>query len=189
MKISPITIQYSTIIPVKYFTTCECNSENVSVYNIVLGDATYLADVFCFWCLRSGVFVTNLAARNQGMKSQALSSLRAVFPKLICIPVPKDVNEVVVGLTGPRHEILDSTFWTESCDHRAVDGGRGYSSEVHEQSASNGGSVEIEQIRVAGEVRDRMTDMARIAGAHSSHDPQVLKNELLELFSSAMVVL
>ena len=49
--------------------------------------------------------------------------------------------------------------------------------------------MEIEQIRVTSEVRDRMADMARVAGAHSSRDPEELKNELLELVSNATVVL
>ena len=132
--------------------------------------------------------MTNLAARNQEMKSQALSSLHVAFPKLICIPVPEDINEVVIGLPQPRHEILDADFWTESHDCHVVDGGCGYSSETHKGAVTNE-SVKSVQIRVTSEVRERMADMACIAATHSSHDPEELKNELLKLFSSATVVL
>ena len=132
--------------------------------------------------------MTNLAARNQEMKSQALSSLRAAFSKLICIPVPEDVNEVVIGLAHPRHDILEPAFWSGPHDYHVVSGGRGCSGEALAGAISDG-VVESEQIRVSDAVRERMADMACVAATQGSHGPEELKKELLELFSSATVVL
>ena len=45
-----------------------------------------------------GIFVTNLAARNIEMKKEFLRQLSDYFPKLLSIPIPEDVNEIIVGL-------------------------------------------------------------------------------------------
>lgn len=42
--------------------------------------------------------MTNLAARNKGMRTEVLHSISNVFQNLLSIPIPEDINEVVVGL-------------------------------------------------------------------------------------------
>ena len=50
--------------------------------------------------------ITNLCARNKELRSTAISSLLCVFQALLIIPVPHDINEVVVCLTQWRENIL-----------------------------------------------------------------------------------
>ena len=49
-----------------------------------------------------GVFMTNLNARNEELKTEALKSLHRHFPSLLCISVPEDVNQVVSGLPNSQ---------------------------------------------------------------------------------------
>ena len=42
--------------------------------------------------------MTNLVARNKEVKSEILHCLAEVFPSLLSIPIPEDINEVLVGL-------------------------------------------------------------------------------------------
>lgn len=44
------------------------------------------------------MFITNLAARNQALKSEVLREVQVMYPQLLIIPVPEDINEVIVGL-------------------------------------------------------------------------------------------
>ena len=53
-----------------------------------------------------GIMITNLCARNKELRSTAISSLLCVFQALLIIPVPHDINEVVVCLTQWREDIL-----------------------------------------------------------------------------------
>ncbi len=45
----------------------------------------------------SGIFVTNLAARNKEARNDILSSFTKTFINVWTIPVPEDVNEIVVA--------------------------------------------------------------------------------------------
>ena len=52
--------------------------------------------------------MSNLAARNKEMRDSALKSLLDSFPSLLCISIPEDVNQVVVGLpkTVSKEEVV-----------------------------------------------------------------------------------
>ena len=43
--------------------------------------------------------MTNLAARNKDLRSKVLHSVQETYPNLLLIPVPEDVNEVLVALS------------------------------------------------------------------------------------------
>ena len=45
-----------------------------------------------------GLFVTNLAARNREKRTEILRCLSDTFPNLVSIPVPEDINEVIVAV-------------------------------------------------------------------------------------------
>ena len=46
----------------------------------------------------SGIFITNMAARNEEMRLHVLHSLQQVFCTLVCLPLQEDTNDVVVGI-------------------------------------------------------------------------------------------
>ena len=54
-----------------------------------------------------GVFMTNLAARNEKIKGVALKSLVGNFPALLSISIPEDINEIVLGLPD-RSQVVSS---------------------------------------------------------------------------------
>ena len=45
-----------------------------------------------------GLFVTNLAARNEEKRTEILCCLSDTFPNLVSIPVPEDINKVIVAV-------------------------------------------------------------------------------------------
>lgn len=45
-----------------------------------------------------GLLITNVASRNKEMRTEILRSISSTCPTLISIPIPEDINEVVVGL-------------------------------------------------------------------------------------------
>ena len=52
-----------------------------------------------------GALITNLVSRNLEMKNAVLKRLCDMFPQVIGIPVPSDVNEVMVAMVMPREDI------------------------------------------------------------------------------------
>ena len=50
----------------------------------------------------SGIFITNLAARNAQLRAQVLDRLCATFPHLLSFTIPEDLNEVLVGFAGEK---------------------------------------------------------------------------------------
>jgi hypothetical protein len=56
--------------------------------------------------MHAGLFLTNVASRNKEMRTETLRSISCTYPQLISIPIPEDINEVVVGLpTGMSHSL------------------------------------------------------------------------------------
>lgn len=132
--------------------------------------------------------MTNLAARNQEMRSEVLFSLRAAFPMLISIPVPEDLNEVVVGLICPREELRGPAVGNESCDHHIFRSGCGLLSEMSERTGS-ADSTRSDRVDVTGEISNRMADIASVIAAHGNLESEQLRKEFLELFSGAVEIL
>ena len=50
-----------------------------------------------------------MAARNKEMTTEVLCSISDVFPNLLSIPIPEDVNEVVVGLPSAAAAAMNMT--------------------------------------------------------------------------------
>ena len=45
-----------------------------------------------------GIFITNVAARNQSMRDMVYSAVQQVFPTVAYIPLDEDVNEILLAL-------------------------------------------------------------------------------------------
>ena len=58
-----------------------------------------------------------MSARNKELRSKALSSLLSVFKALLVLSVPKDINEVVIGLLEWREDLLG-----QDCSKKSVYG-------------------------------------------------------------------
>lgn len=62
----------------------------------------------------SGIFVTNLAARNKELRETVIKSFNESFSTLLTIPIPEDVNEVLVGIPHHIDEVTLSSATTRS---------------------------------------------------------------------------
>ena len=62
--------------------------------------------------IHAGLFLTNVASRNKELRTETLCSISCIYPRLISIPIPEDINELVVGLpTGTSVSAsLSATF-------------------------------------------------------------------------------
>ena len=56
--------------------------------------------------IHTGLFLTNVASRNKEMRTEILQSISSTYPNSVSIPIPEDINEVVVGMptTMSDHE-------------------------------------------------------------------------------------
>ncbi|XP_064615984.1 LOW QUALITY PROTEIN: eEF1A lysine and N-terminal methyltransferase-like [Liolophura sinensis] len=54
-----------------------------------------------------GVFVLNLACRDESLKTQVISDIQAVFPKLYCVSVSGEVNDILYCLPCERPDLPD----------------------------------------------------------------------------------
>lgn len=48
--------------------------------------------------IHAGLFLTNVASRNKELRTETLRLISCTYPRLVSIPIPEDINEVVVGL-------------------------------------------------------------------------------------------
>ena len=55
----------------------------------------------------AGLFLTNMVARSKEMRTEILQSISGTYPNLISIPIPEDINEVVVRL--PSATVTDNS--------------------------------------------------------------------------------
>ena len=70
-------------------------------------------------CISTGVLVTNVAARNEEMKLEALRAFRNAFCAISCLPLQEDINDIVVGFKKcPRNGIRCRN---EFCSEKTVD--------------------------------------------------------------------
>ena len=58
-----------------------------------------------------GLFLTNVASQNKEMRTEILKLISGTYPSLVSIPIPEDINEVVVGLPSVASSQTD-------CDHK-----------------------------------------------------------------------
>ena len=56
-----------------------------------------LFKLVCLW-IHTGLFLTNVSSRNKEMRTEILQSISSTYPNLVSIPIPEDINEVVVGM-------------------------------------------------------------------------------------------
>ena len=108
--------------------------------------------------------MTNLAARNQELHDSTLTAIGATFPLLLIIPVPEDVNEIIVGLPQTRDDIIGDTADQSDQSKRPV--------------------------VISVDLKDSVTNLTRmiIAGS-SSQDFETVEKELLECLESASCVM
>ena len=83
------------------------------------------------------MFLTNLVARNEEMKTASLKSLRGHYSSLLSVSVPEDVNEVVVGLQGEKLEDIIANV----SKHKKIEGDRITGGELSEKMVKRLGSL------------------------------------------------
>ena len=67
--------------------------------------------------IHAGLFLTNVASRNKELRTETLRSISCIYPQLISIPIPEDINELVVGLpTGMSDHVSTSISATLEFD-------------------------------------------------------------------------
>ena len=107
--------------------------------------------------------MTNLAARNRDLHDSVLEAICQTFPVSLHIPVPEDVNEIVVGLLQANDDIIGQN--TDQSDD-----GR-------------------QPFVVTPAVKDSVTILARMIATHSSsEDIHSVQKELLEFLGSATCI-
>ena len=108
--------------------------------------------------------MTNLAARNCDLRDSVLEAICQTFPLVLHIPVPEDVNEIVVGLPQAEDDIVG----------RSTD------------QSDNGRQPFV----VTPAVKDSVAILARMVTASSNTlDIQSVQKELLEFLESASCIL
>ena len=73
--------------------------------------------------------MTNVAARNEEMKLEAIHSLRQAFSSLTCLPLQEDINDIVVGMKKCPSNNEEST---SELHIQSTNGARKGSSEILE---------------------------------------------------------
>lgn len=152
--------------------------------------------------------MANMAARNEELKLNALHALQRVFGTLVCLPLPEDLNDIVVGTKEcPRngvdcrnHLCTDSSDSVGSDaatlvdqDSTLSDGMLNSASPVKDKVASESvESVEAEQrlasfrmwksttVGECGGVRERVQELAAVI-TDNGGDVQQLEAELTGL--------
>ena len=108
--------------------------------------------------------MTNLAARNQELHDSTLTTIEATFPLLIIIPVPEDVNEIIIGLPQTRDDIISDS--ADQSDHSR------------------------RPVVLSVDLKDSVANLARmIVTGSSSLDFETVEKELLECLECASCVL
>lgn len=67
-----------------------------------------LFKLVCLW-IHTGLFLTNVASRNKEMRTEILQSISSTYPNSVSIPIPEDINEVVVGMPTAKSDHEGST--------------------------------------------------------------------------------
>ena len=108
--------------------------------------------------------MTNLAARNQELHDATLTAIGATFPLLLIIPVPEDVNEIIIGLPQTRDDIISDS--ADQSDHSR------------------------RPIVLSVDLKESVANLARmIVGGSSSLGFETVEREMLECLESASCVL
>lgn len=111
-----------------------------------------------------GIFVTNLAARNQQLHDSTLAAIGPTFSLLLTIPVPEDVNEIIVGLPQTRDDIIGDS--ADQSDHSR------------------------RSVVISVDLKDSVTNLTRMIVARSSSlDFETVEKELLECLESSSCVM
>lgn len=108
--------------------------------------------------------MTNLAARNQELHDSTLAAIGATFSLLLTIPVPEDVNEIIVGLPQTRDDIIGDS--ADQSDHSR------------------------RSVVISVDLKDSVTNLTRMIVARSSSlDFEMVEKELLECLESSSCVM
>ena len=115
-----------------------------------------LLPLICGFFLISGVLVTNMAARDEDMKLDALGSLQRVFCSLVCIPLQEDINDIVVGMKGCPNRSAVGVCGNQFCSN---------SSGIHGPLVGEGGATSSNGTLTEGSVTEGVTTVAEGVGA------------------------
>ena len=93
--------------------------------------------------IHAGLFLTNVASRNKELRTETLRSMSCTYPHLISIPIPEDINELVVGLpTGTS----DSASLSATLEFDSVEVNSALANLATVISKNSGGKFDVESI-------------------------------------------
>ena len=104
----------------------------------------YYCEFVPLW-IHAGLFLTNVASRNKELRTETLRSISCIYPQLISIPVPEDINELVVGLpTGMSDHV--STSISATLEFVSIEVKSALANLATVISRNSGGKFEVESI-------------------------------------------
>ena len=93
--------------------------------------------------IHAGLFLTNVASRNKELRTEALYSISCIYPQLFSIPIPEDINELVVGLpTGTN----DSASLSVTHEFDTVEVKSALANLAAVISKNSSGNIEVESV-------------------------------------------
>ena len=93
--------------------------------------------------IHAGLFLTNIASRNKELRTETLRSISCIYSQLISIPIPEDINELVVGLpTGTN----DSASLSATLEFDNIKVKSALANLAAVISKNSSGNVEVESI-------------------------------------------
>ena len=112
-----------------------------------------------------------MSARNKELRSKALSSLLSVFKALLVLSVPKDINEVVIGLLEWREDLLG-----QDCSKKSVYGETPSSSRIFSQ-----------ELKQFSPLVERVCLLTSCLSNMPSERLKTVKQELLDSFDGVLL--
>ena len=90
-----------------------------------------------------GLFLINVASRNKELRTETLRLISCTYPQLISIPIPEDINELIVGLpTGTS----DSASLSATLEFDSVEVKSAVANLAAVISKNSGGKFEVESV-------------------------------------------
>ena len=101
-----------------------------------------------FISLCAGLFLTNVASRNKELRTETLRLISCSFPQLVSVPIPEDINEMVVGLpTGVKdHQISTTRALSAILEFDSIEVKSALANLAAVVSKNSGGKFDVESI-------------------------------------------
>jgi hypothetical protein len=94
----------------------------------------------------AGFFLTNVASRNKELRTETLRSISCTYPQLVSIPIPEDINEVVVGRPMSDHEVYTSRALLATLEYDSIEVKSALANLAAVISKNSGGKFDVESL-------------------------------------------